>query len=55
MAALVGGAKAKGLLVFSNYHRIHCVPPCTVSVQEVAEGLQILDEVFTEVERDLGL
>jgi len=55
MAALVGGAKAKGLLVFSNYHRIHCVPPCTVSPEEVAEGLQILDQVFTDVERDLGL
>jgi taurine--2-oxoglutarate transaminase len=44
MAALVSGARAKGLLVFSNYHRIHCVPPCTVT-----------DGVVTDVERDLGL
>ena len=55
MGALVGKAKAKGLLLFSNYHRIHCVPPCTVSAAEVAEGLAILDEVFTEVEAELGL
>ena len=51
MNLLVAGCKARGLLPFTNYNRLHVVPPCTVSDAEAKEGLAILDEVLTEVDR----
>ena len=54
MTALVSSAKAKGLLLFANYHRIHCVPPCTVTPEEVDEGVAILDAAFSEVASTFG-
>jgi taurine--2-oxoglutarate transaminase len=46
MAELVASCKAKGLMPFTNYNRLHVVPPCNVSETEAKEGLAILDEVF---------
>ncbi len=40
----------RGLLPFSADNRIHVVPPCTVSADEVARALVIYDEAFTVVE-----
>ena len=45
--AVVAACKSGGLLPFSNYNRIHAVPPCNVSDDEVAEGLRILDAALT--------
>ncbi|HEX9063758.1 MAG TPA: aspartate aminotransferase family protein [Streptosporangiaceae bacterium] len=50
MTTLAGQARAKGMLVFTNYNRLHVVPPCTVSDAEAKEGLAILDEVLTDVD-----
>ena len=47
MGALVAACKSRGLLPFTNYHRLHVVPPCTVSEGEAKEGLEILDEALT--------
>ncbi|MFH5821217.1 aspartate aminotransferase family protein [Georgenia sp. AZ-5] len=47
IAELMGAAKRAGLLLFNNYHRIHVVPPCTVSEAELDEGLRILDDVLS--------
>jgi taurine--2-oxoglutarate transaminase len=47
MDELVGACKERGLLPFTNYHRLHVVPPCTVSDAEAKEGLAILDEALT--------
>ncbi|MBI5161595.1 MAG: aspartate aminotransferase family protein [Micrococcales bacterium] len=50
-AAVVGRIKAeclaRGLLPFSADNRIHVVPPCTVSDDEVQRALAIYDEAFT--------
>ncbi|MBU9764493.1 aspartate aminotransferase family protein [Mycobacterium sp. TNTM28] len=46
MAALIGACKANGLLPFANYNRIHVVPPCNVTADEVREGLAILDSAL---------
>jgi taurine---2-oxoglutarate transaminase len=46
MTELVAACKAHGLLPFTNYHRLHVVPPCTVSDAEAKEGLAILDEAL---------
>jgi taurine--2-oxoglutarate transaminase len=43
--------RARGLMPFINYNRLHVVPPCTVSEAEAKEGMAILDEVFTAVGR----
>ena len=45
--AVVAACKSGGLLPFSNFNRIHAVPPCNVSDDEVVEGLQILDAALT--------
>jgi len=50
MTALVTEAKKRGLLPFTNFNRLHVVPPCTVSDAEVKDGLAILDEVFSVVD-----
>jgi taurine--2-oxoglutarate transaminase len=36
-------AREAGLLVFNNYHRIHVVPPCTVTPAQVDAALAMLD------------
>ena len=51
MGELVAEARKRGLMPFTNYNRLHVVPPCTVSDTEAKEGLAILDEVFTVVDR----
>ena len=46
MAEVVGACKERGLWPFAHFNRIHVVPPCTTSAEEIAEGLAILDEAF---------
>ncbi|MCR8899885.1 aspartate aminotransferase family protein [Gordonia sp. GONU] len=43
MNEVIAALKSNGLLPFANFNRIHAVPPCTVSDDEVREGLAILD------------
>jgi taurine---2-oxoglutarate transaminase len=50
MNTLAASARAHGLLVFTNFNRLHVVPPCTITEAEAKEGLAILDEVLTEVD-----
>ncbi|HEX4059236.1 MAG TPA: aspartate aminotransferase family protein [Galbitalea sp.] len=53
-AGVIGELKdrlmAGGLLPFIADNRIHVVPPCNVSADEVARALAIYDEVFTAVQ-----
>ena len=51
MNEVMAQCRAHGLMPFLNYNRLHAVPPCTVSEAEAKEGLAILDEVFTVVDR----
>jgi len=51
MATLVAQCRARGLMPFVNYNRLHVVPPCNVSDADAKEGLSILDEVFAVVDR----
>jgi len=50
MTALMAQCRARGLMPFINYNRLHVVPPCIVSESEAKEGLGILDEVFTVID-----
>ena len=45
---------ARGLLPFTADNRIHVVPPCIVTPEEVATALAIYDEAFTAVETAQG-
>jgi taurine--2-oxoglutarate transaminase len=46
MDEVVRACKAGGMLPFANFNRIHVVPPCTISEEEVREGLAVLDEAL---------
>ncbi|MCU1583801.1 MAG: aspartate aminotransferase family protein [Microbacteriaceae bacterium] len=50
IAALKRELMSRGLLPFIADNRIHVVPPCVVTPQEVAAALSIYDEAFTAVE-----
>jgi len=45
---------SRGLLPFAADNRIHVVPPCIVTPEEVARALAIYDEAFAAVEATLG-
>ena len=46
MTELVVECKKRGLMPFTNFNRLHVVPPCIISESETKEGLAILDEVL---------
>ncbi|HXP19905.1 MAG TPA: aspartate aminotransferase family protein [Streptosporangiaceae bacterium] len=50
MTRLAAECKARGLLTFINYNRLHVVPPCTISPAEAKEGLAILDDVLSVID-----
>jgi len=54
MDELVGECKKGGLLPFTNYNRLHVVPPCTVSEDEARQGLAILDEALLAADKHAG-
>lgn len=45
---------SRGLLPFAADNRIHVVPPCVVTDDEVAQAMSIYDEALTSVEEDLS-
>ncbi len=51
MGELVAECKKRGLLPFTNFNRLHVVPPCTVTEGEAKDGLAILDEVFSVIDK----
>jgi taurine--2-oxoglutarate transaminase len=52
MTALVAGCKQRGLLPFTNFNRLHLVPPLTTSAAEVDEAIGILDGVLAALRVD---
>jgi taurine--2-oxoglutarate transaminase len=51
MTELVAACKERGLWPFTHFNRVHVVPPCTTSPEEVKEGLSVLDEVLALADR----
>jgi taurine--2-oxoglutarate transaminase len=43
MTALVNECKKRGLMPFTNFNRLHVVPPCNITAEEAHEGIAILD------------
>jgi taurine--2-oxoglutarate transaminase len=51
MDEVLAACRDEDLLIFSNFNRLHAVPPCTVSDDELAEGLARLDRVLDVADR----
>jgi taurine--2-oxoglutarate transaminase len=50
MGALGAAMKAEGLFPFMNYHRLHVVPPCTISAEEATEAISRLDRALKAID-----
>ncbi len=46
MNEILAACKREGLLIFNNFHRLHVVPPCTITDDETREGLARLDRAL---------
>jgi taurine--2-oxoglutarate transaminase len=46
MNSVIAACRDEGLLIFSNFHRLHVVPPCTITDAEALEGLARLDRAL---------
>ncbi|MGI8564409.1 MAG: aspartate aminotransferase family protein [Candidatus Dormibacter sp.] len=51
MSELAAACKERGLYPFIHFNRMHVVPPCTISVAEVRQGLEIIDEALVVADR----
>jgi taurine--2-oxoglutarate transaminase len=51
MTEVAAACKQRGLWPFTHFNRVHVVPPCTVTADEVAQGLAILDEALDVADR----
>jgi taurine---2-oxoglutarate transaminase len=54
MNEVAAACKERGLWPFTHFNRVHVVPPCTVSADEVREGLSILDGALTVADKYYG-
>jgi taurine---2-oxoglutarate transaminase len=46
MNEVAAACKAEGLWPFTHFNRIHVVPPCTISADDVRHGIAILDRAL---------
>ncbi|GIF21999.1 putative aminotransferase [Paractinoplanes tereljensis] len=51
MNEVAAAAKERGLWPFTHFNRVHVVPPCTATADEVRQGLSILDEALDVADR----
>jgi taurine--2-oxoglutarate transaminase len=51
MAEFAAACKSAGLWPFTHFNRTHVVPPCTITADEVREGLRVLDDALAVTDR----
>jgi taurine--2-oxoglutarate transaminase len=51
MGELMAEMKKRGAMPFTNFNRLHVVPPCTISDAEAKEGLAIVDDAFAAIDK----
>ncbi|MGA0411053.1 MAG: aspartate aminotransferase family protein [Candidatus Nanopelagicaceae bacterium] len=49
MSELVAECKKRGLMPFTNFNRMHVVPPCNITEAEAKEGIAIIDEALANI------
>ena len=47
MNEILIACRNEGLLIFNNFHRLHVVPPCNITDDEVRDGLSRLDRALS--------
>ncbi|MST31433.1 aminotransferase class III-fold pyridoxal phosphate-dependent enzyme [Acidimicrobiaceae bacterium USS-CC1] len=50
MAELAAACRRRGLLAITSQNRLHLVPPCNVSVDELTEALGAVDDALGEID-----
>jgi taurine--2-oxoglutarate transaminase len=48
---ILAACREESLLIFNNYHRLHVVPPCTITDDEAREGLARLDRALSVADK----
>jgi len=48
---ILAACRNEGLLIFSNFHRLHVVPPCTITDDEARDGLARLDRALSVADK----
>ena len=43
MAEVSAFLKKEGMLPFTNFNRVHVLPPCNISDADAMEGLELID------------
>jgi taurine--2-oxoglutarate transaminase len=51
MAEFAAACKARGVWPFTHFNRTHIVPPCTISEDELREGLAVVDQALEVTDR----
>ena len=51
MSDIVAFMKAEGVLPFTNFNRVHVVPPCNISDADLRGGLEVLDAALDVADR----
>jgi len=51
MNEIIAAARAQALLIFTNFNRIHVVPPCNITDDEAREGLERLDRALAVADK----
>jgi taurine--2-oxoglutarate transaminase len=46
MLEFAAACKARGLWPFTHFNRVHVVPPCIISAEDLSQGLDIIDEAL---------
>ncbi|TSI17000.1 aspartate aminotransferase family protein [Brevibacterium aurantiacum] len=50
VASVVAALKEHGVVPFSNYHRLHVVPPINISEEDLETGLGVFEKVLTDLD-----
>lgn len=48
---ILGACRDESLLIFNNFHRLHVVPPCTITDEETRDGLARLDRALSVADK----
>jgi len=51
MNEVIAACRAEKLLIFANFNRLHVVPPCTISADDLRDGLARLDRALAVADR----
>jgi len=51
MVEVAAACKAQGVWPFTHFNRLHVVPPCVTSAEDLAHGLDVVDDALDVADR----